>query len=334
MGNPEPSHICGIRDAYTWPRMIFSICLAGCLADGFSLLHLFEQLPMSRGELKPKGVLAARGMSAPPERCIACNALNQTSAVPVARIDFSPQVSIRRLTGSVPPTLSKIRSVAVLSLTITIRVRRSLIVSCTPGIERADDSGTGPFGGVGKSHAVGEREFAFFDLAKGLGHEGQLDGAHGIHLAVRIDGDLFAGFEAFDIDSPGGVHRPREAFDVRLQAVERLLRRLLGCSGRGEVSRTGWSSQRETLQRQRRRRQGRGQAEQRHRNRKCPRTLPLAGSLAAHEYDDQGQRGHQPKHRRSHPHSADHKCRTFYTSRRACHNNFDRGALLHRRPIV
>ena len=85
---------------------------------------------MSRAEARPNGVFAsAWNLAASPA---ARRARNQSSVVPVARIDFRPYSSISLLTGPTPPTLPNRMSVAELSLTVFISVSRSLVVSEAP----------------------------------------------------------------------------------------------------------------------------------------------------------------------------------------------------------
>jgi hypothetical protein len=45
----------------------------------------------------------------------------------------------------------------------------------------------------------------------------KVDYTHGIHLPVGVDVDLFAGFEALDVDAPVGIDGFGDALDAGMQ---------------------------------------------------------------------------------------------------------------------
>ena len=124
----------------------------------------------------------------------------------------------------------------MLSLTMIIRVSRSLTVSCAPGSsERMTPVPGAGLGGEGDS--VGELELAGFDLAEDFGHQGNFDDRHGVHLSVGVERDGLSGLQAFDVDTPLRVDGFRDALDVAFETREGILRG--GWLGAGEGGETG-----------------------------------------------------------------------------------------------
>jgi hypothetical protein len=76
-----------------------------------------------------------------------------------------------------------------------------------------------------------QRKPALSDLAESFHHKRNLDHAHGVHLAVGIDDNFFAGLQALDVDTPLCVHRARDALDVVLET------RLCGQHEKAQASR-------------------------------------------------------------------------------------------------
>src|SRR5205823_7737146 len=74
---------------------------------------------------------------------------------------------------------------------------------------------------------VRQLEAARFDPLERFDHQGDLDRAHRLHLAVGIDRDLFARVERLDVNPPGRVDALRGPFDRRAQALQRRFGRRL-----------------------------------------------------------------------------------------------------------
>src|SRR6266571_9063038 len=98
-------------------------------------------------------------------------------------------------------------------------------------VQRADYTCAGTLVRFLERHSIRERKLAGLDLAVGFDHQRDLDHAHCVHRFVGVRRDLFAGFDALDVDSPLRVDRAGYALDVRLQACQRrCLLRLLKCT--------------------------------------------------------------------------------------------------------
>ena len=105
-------------------------------------------------------------------------------------------------------------------------------------IERANDAGPGAAILIAKFHAVGKGKLTGFDLAESFHHKGNLDGAHRIHLPSSVDGNLFARFQAFDVDAPGCIHRARDTLDRGAETIKRSERGLRSLGEKGERERS------------------------------------------------------------------------------------------------
>jgi len=95
------------------------------------------------------------------------------------------------------------------------------MVTTAPASRLAQDAGARANVVLGKGVLVGELELAGLDLLEHFDHQRNLDDAHGVHLPIGVERELFAGFQRFDVDAPGSVDAGGVPFDGSAQTLDR-----------------------------------------------------------------------------------------------------------------
>src|SRR5450432_661579 len=72
-----------------------------------------------------------------------------------------------------------------------------------------------------KNNAISRIDLARIYLSVNIDQQRNLDGAHGVHGCVSIDGDFFAGIERLDVNAPVRTHALRNSLKPMFEKIER-----------------------------------------------------------------------------------------------------------------